>query len=602
MGGSTDDQVLPAAVRAAHQPVRPAATVLSVAAAARYVQPNAGHPSMVDRPRFVNALIREHDRIARGATGGACLVVFDVQNQATILERQPAHWSGPLGVHDLSATLESQVCAAAEPGDIVAALPSGAIAWLIVGSMTEAVRRANALLICTFSGTWEVAGHHVRAVGAAGVLDLGAVCRPRRSKGSVVPTEPSVTPARRRTEDIRVHPTPGHSPACSRPPVPTFATQVGGSWQRDSAEVLLAAAQLALDVSRLRRTNQAVVFDPAEMADELSARLSETSLERRVLSEGPLSAGGSLATVLPAPALPPGVGDANLAAGRATTRRSTWWADLPLNGFRRAVWLALMAMVIVFGVPWALYTAAAVLGHDVSSYAFWVVLTGLLTTSGYLYIEGLFAIEATELPPRPAGPLPSATAVVAAYLPNEAHVIVDTINHLLRMPYDGGLDVLLAYNTPHPVQVERELVDLAAREPRFRLMRVSDSSSKAQNVNAALDRVETDIVGVFDADHRPMPGSFERAACWLGSGWDVVQGHCAIRNADASLVAATVAAEFEVIYSVNHPGRSRLAGYGLFGGSNGYWRTDVLHAVRMDPDMLTEDIDCSVRAVLAGAH
>jgi cellulose synthase/poly-beta-1,6-N-acetylglucosamine synthase-like glycosyltransferase len=48
-------------------------------------------------------------------------------------------------------------------------------------------------------------------------------------------------------------------------------------------------------------------------------------------------------------------------------------------------------------------------------------------------------------------------------------------------------------------------------------------------------------------------------------------------------------------------GRSRLAGFGLFGGSNGYWRTQVLHAVRMNPTMLTEDIDSSVRAVLAGA-
>ena len=602
MGGRIDDRVLPASPRVLHHPARAAATVLSSAITARHSQPNASHPSVVDGPRFVNALIREHDRIARGAKNGACLVLLDVQNQATILERQPAHWSGPLGVHDLSATLESQVCAAADPGDIVAALPSGAIAWLIVGSTNEALRRANALLIGTFSGTWEVGGRHVRAVGAAGVLDLGPVCRPRRSRRSVVLAEPSVPGPHRRTEDIRVHPTPGHSPISGRPLIPTFATQVGERWQRDSAEVLLAAAQLALDVSRLRRDNQAVVFDAAEMAGELSVRLSETSLERRVLSDGLLAAGGSLATVIPAPALPPGVADGNLASGRATTRRAAWWSDLRLSGVRRTVWLAVVAMMLVFGAPWAIYTAAVLLGHDISSYAFWLVLSGLLTTTGYLYIEGLLAIEPTEVPPRPEGPMPSATAVVAAYLPNEAHVIVDTINHLLRMPYEGGLEVLLAYNTPHPVQVERELVELAAREPRFRVMRVSDSSSKAQNVNAALDRIESEIVGVFDADHWPMPGSFERAACWLGSGWDVVQGHCAVRNADASRVAAIVAAEFEVIYSVNHPGRSRLAGYGLFGGSNGYWRTDVLHAVRMDPVMLTEDIDCSVRAVLAGAH
>ena len=97
--------------------------------------------------------------------------------------------------------------------------------------------------------------------------------------------------------------------------------------------------------------------------------------------------------------------------------------------------------------------------------------------------------------------------------------------------------------------------------------------------------------------------SFQRACRWLGGGCDVVQGHCVVRNGDA--IAASpglVAVEFEAIYAVSHPGRAKLHGFGLFGGSNGFWRTDCLHRTRMRSTMLTEDIDSSMRAVEVGAR
>jgi cellulose synthase/poly-beta-1,6-N-acetylglucosamine synthase-like glycosyltransferase len=54
------------------------------------------------------------------------------------------------------------------------------------------------------------------------------------------------------------------------------------------------------------------------------------------------------------------------------------------------------------------------------------------------------------------------------------------------------------------------------------------------------------------------------------------------------------------MYAVSHPGRARLHGFGLFGGSNGYWRTEVLRETRMRGWMLTEDIDSSMRLIAAG--
>jgi cellulose synthase/poly-beta-1,6-N-acetylglucosamine synthase-like glycosyltransferase len=133
-------------------------------------------------------------------------------------------------------------------------------------------------------------------------------------------------------------------------------------------------------------------------------------------------------------------------------------------------------------------------------------------------------------------------------------------------------------------------------------MRVDWSVSKAQNVNAALARVTGEFVAVFDADHHPAPGSFLRAWRWLSNGIDVVQGHCVVRNGENGAIQKLVATEFEAIYAVAHPGRARVHGFAIFGGSNGYWRTSVLKRTRLRSFMLTEDIDCSMRVLADGGR
>jgi cellulose synthase/poly-beta-1,6-N-acetylglucosamine synthase-like glycosyltransferase len=143
---------------------------------------------------------------------------------------------------------------------------------------------------------------------------------------------------------------------------------------------------------------------------------------------------------------------------------------------------------------------------------------------------------------------------------------------------------------------------MADADPRLRLLRVADSSTKAQNVNAACKVATGRIIGIFDADHHPVPGAFERAWHWIADGADVVQGHCVVRNGEQSLVAQTVAVEFEQIYAVSHPGRTSMHGFGIFGGSNGFWRAEVLRRVRLRADRLTEDIDASMRALASGAR
>jgi cellulose synthase/poly-beta-1,6-N-acetylglucosamine synthase-like glycosyltransferase len=201
-------------------------------------------------------------------------------------------------------------------------------------------------------------------------------------------------------------------------------------------------------------------------------------------------------------------------------------------------------------------------------------------------------------------PFPAVTALVVAYLPNEQDIILETLHHLLTevdVP-EGKLQVILAYNTPHVLPVEHDLRALAARDPRLLVLRMDGSSSKAENVNGALAHATGEITAIFDADHHPEPRCFRKAVRWFHAGYDVVQGRCIIRNNRDTWLTRMIGVEFGTMYAVSHTSRSLQVDTAIFGGSNGYWNTEVLRSLSMDRSMLTEDIDVSIRALLAGCR
>jgi cellulose synthase/poly-beta-1,6-N-acetylglucosamine synthase-like glycosyltransferase len=227
------------------------------------------------------------------------------------------------------------------------------------------------------------------------------------------------------------------------------------------------------------------------------------------------------------------------------------------------------------------------------------IATGIFAAGGL--IEAFAAMRAPVLPPAPDKPLPRTTAIIPAYLPNEESIVLDTIaTHLRNGPPNH--EVIVAYNTPTPMAIESTLDALAMGDPRLVVLNVGGSQSKAENINAAVQVARGEVIGIFDCDHHPEPGSYERAWRWLASGADVVQGRCAVRRSENTFLSALVAAEFEQMYTVGHPGRARAFGFGLFGGSNGYWRAAALKAVPFDPSALTEDIDASVRLLRIGGR
>ncbi|MEO7351610.1 MAG: glycosyltransferase [Marmoricola sp.] len=279
--------------------------------------------------------------------------------------------------------------------------------------------------------------------------------------------------------------------------------------------------------------------------------------------------------------------------------KSTRSPRIGLWSFSHQVLLATVGSVLL---PFVGLVTAYLVGLDLSDILYWGLVATLLITAVMIWAECFRALEPPVLPAEPSEPAPRATAIIAAYLPNEADTIVETLEAFLAQEYSGGLQVVLAYNTPGPMAVEPRLELMAQNNLNLDVVRVEDSTSKAQNVNAALRVAEGEFVGIFDADHHPMQGAFERAWRWLAEDADVVQGHCVIRNGSDSWLTRLVAVEFEQIYAVAHPGRAALHDFGIFGGSNGYWRRSALEQIRLRGSFLTEDIEASMRVLQVGGR
>lgn len=210
--------------------------------------------------------------------------------------------------------------------------------------------------------------------------------------------------------------------------------------------------------------------------------------------------------------------------------------------------------------------------------------------------------------PTPHHKLPILDIIIVAYLPNEKDIIMDRATYALEQidyPSDK-IRINIVYNTPKAIEpLESELHQLPFRYPHARIIKVPNSTSKADNLNYFLTLdTGSDVIAIYDCDHYPHPNAPRWAAerFMAEETVDIVQGRCIIFNSNETFLTSMIAVEFDKIYAVSHPGRATMWGFGLFCGSNGYWRTSLLREMKMDGSMLTEDIDSALRAFSRGCN
>ncbi|MBO9532405.1 MAG: glycosyltransferase family 2 protein [Solirubrobacteraceae bacterium] len=276
-----------------------------------------------------------------------------------------------------------------------------------------------------------------------------------------------------------------------------------------------------------------------------------------------------------------------------------------MRRLRQSAWVQLFGIhAICIGSPLLIILGAGPYSDDLRAGLQMVVATAFVVTSILIIAEALMSGRRRRGPAMhgAGGPVRSLTVILVAYLPNEQEVILESTRALvedLQHPADR-LQVVVAYNTPVDLPIENDLHELAARHPNLDVVRVEGSTSKAENLEVAIDHARGQVTAILDSDHRLQPDAAARALRWFDEGYDVVQGRCVIRDSDRSLLTRIVAIEFEQIYGLAHAGRSLLMDTAIFGGANGWWRTDVIREIRFDKGMLTEDIDASTRSLLAG--
>ncbi|MFA6079367.1 MAG: glycosyltransferase family 2 protein [Candidatus Omnitrophota bacterium] len=271
-----------------------------------------------------------------------------------------------------------------------------------------------------------------------------------------------------------------------------------------------------------------------------------------------------------------------------------------------AEWLKVAEMLLIlYGLTTGFYYYLAEHNENILKVSYYIIITLFVYQSVFIFLQVVVAMlcgRTKKFADHRPVQAPRTTFVICAYLPNEIQFVNTTILHILedvRRP-TGGIEVILAYNTPFMEDLELSLKQLAYKWPELILANAYGSRSKSENLNYAINMASGEMLVLLDADHLIAPDCLDRAWGWIAKGYDIIQGHCTIRNDRASIVSAMVSVEFEAIYGVSHFARGLVFDAALFGGSNGFWKTSVAKDVGFRTDMLTEDIDATLRASLKG--
>ncbi len=154
----------------------------------------------------------------------------------------------------------------------------------------------------------------------------------------------------------------------------------------------------------------------------------------------------------------------------------------------------------------------------------------------------------------------------------------------------------------------REIVARHVRSLRDRgvdiehLHRVDRTGYKAGALAAGVPRASGSLLAVFDADFVPPPDFLKRTVPWFRDPEiGMVQACWEHLNRDYSLLTRIQAIFLDAHFLIEHAARNRSGRFFNFNGTAGVWRLEaILDAGGWQHDTLTEDLDLSYRAQLAG--
>ena len=210
-----------------------------------------------------------------------------------------------------------------------------------------------------------------------------------------------------------------------------------------------------------------------------------------------------------------------------------------------------------------------------------------------------------------APPPPREWPMVTVQLPlyNELYVAERLIAAVCRLDYPR--DRLEVQVLDDSTDDTREVVAAAVARARalgidvHHLHRTDRAGYKAGALAAGLARAAGELVAVFDADFVPHPDFLRRAVPHFtapgGEGLGMVQARWDHLNRGYSLLTRVQALLLDGHFLIEHTARHRSGCFFNFNGTAGVWRRRAIEdAGGWQADTLTEDLDLSYRAQLAG--
>jgi cellulose synthase/poly-beta-1,6-N-acetylglucosamine synthase-like glycosyltransferase len=209
-----------------------------------------------------------------------------------------------------------------------------------------------------------------------------------------------------------------------------------------------------------------------------------------------------------------------------------------------------------------------------------------------------------EVPP-PLREFPRVTIQLPIY--NEMYVADRLIEAVCEMDYPR--EVLEIQVLDDSTDETREIAELAVRRHAARginihyLHRVDRTGYKAGALEAGLKVADGKFIAIFDADFIPSPDFLVRTLPYFAADERIgmVQARWGHINQDYSLLTKIQSILLDAHFVLEHGGRNRSGCFFNFNGTAGVWRREAIDSAGgWQHDTLTEDLDLSYRAQLAG--
>lgn len=204
----------------------------------------------------------------------------------------------------------------------------------------------------------------------------------------------------------------------------------------------------------------------------------------------------------------------------------------------------------------------------------------------------------------PAEQLPSVTVQIPLY--NERHVAERAVHAAGALDYPTDrleIQVLDDSTDETSAIVARAVEALCARGVQVRHVRRDRRVGyKAGALAHGLASARGDLIAVFDADFVPPPDFLRRVVGHFENpGVGMVQTRWGHLNRDTSTLTRAQALQLDAHFTIEHGVRAAIGCFFNFNGTAGVWRRRAIEdAGGWRADTLTEDLDLSYRAQLAG--